>query len=82
MEEDREKRLTEIETTLKDIYKVLRPTRWQMFVQGMWRAVGYLFGLILAIAIVGWLLNIIGLIPWLSDFSESMKEILNLARTK
>lgn len=82
MEENRDQKLAEIESTLEDIHKILKPTRWQMFVQGLWRAVGYLVGLILAIAIIGWILNVIGLIPFLSEFSNNMKEILNLARTK
>ncbi len=82
MEDNRDQKLAEIESTLQDIQKILKPTRWQMFVQGLWRAVGYLVGLILAIAIIGWILNIIGLIPFFSDFSENMKEILRLARTK
>jgi hypothetical protein len=82
MEENRDQKLAEIESTLQNIQQILKPTRWQMFVQGLWRAVGYLVGLILAIAIIGWILNIIGLIPFFSDFSENMKEILRLARTK
>lgn len=81
-ENEREHRLEQIEITLKDIHRILKPTRWEMFVQGLWRAVGYLFGLILAIAIVGWLLNVIGLIPFMTDFSNTMKGILDVAKTK
>ncbi len=82
MDEDRNKKLEEIEKTLKDIHKILKQTRWQMFVQGLWRAFGYLVGLILAIVIIGWLFNIIGLIPFLSNFSHEMKDVLNIARTR
>lgn len=80
--EEINKKLEEIEVTLREIKDVLVLTRWELFVQGLWRAVGYLIGLIFAIAIIGWFLNIIGLIPFMNEFSESMKEILNIARTK
>jgi hypothetical protein len=81
-EQDKDQRLANIEVTLKNIYKVLKPTRWEMFVQGLWRAVGYLVGLMLAIVIIGWFLNMIGVIPFMSEFSENMKNVLNTARTK
>jgi hypothetical protein len=81
-EQDKDQRLANIEATLKNIYKVLKPTRWEMFVQGLWRAVGYIVGLMLAIVIIGWFLNMIGVIPFMSEFSENMKNVLNIARTK
>jgi len=81
-ENNRDQKLENIENTLKDIQKILQPTRWEMFVQGLWRAVGYLIGLILAILILSWLLNIIGLIPFMTEFSHDMKEVLINARTK
>ena len=81
-EQDKDQRLANIEVTLKNIYKVLKPTRWEMFVQGLWRAVGYLVGLMLTIVIIGWFLNMIGVIPFMSEFSENMKNVLNIARTK
>ena len=80
--ENKDQRLANIEATLKNIYKVLKPTRWEMFVQGLWRAVGYLVGLMLAIVLIGWFLNMIGVIPFMSEFSENMKNVLNIARTK
>jgi hypothetical protein len=82
MDEKHFEKLEAIENTLVEIRRILKPTRWQMFVQGLWRAVGYLVGLVLAIAIIGWFLNIIGLVPALSTFSQNMQEILNIARTK
>ena len=80
--DEHNKKLEEIETTLKDIHKILKPSRWELFVQGLWRAVGYLVGLVATIAIVGWFLNIIGLIPFFKEFAENMKDILEIARTK
>lgn len=80
--EEHEKKLVEIEKTLKDIQGILKPTRWRLFVEGLWRAVGYLIGLILAIVILSWLLNVIGLIPFMNEFSNNMKEVLGNARTK
>lgn len=82
MEEEKNKKLDEIQLTLNNIYKVLKPTRYQMFVQGLWRAVGYLVGLILAIVVVGWLLNLLGFIPFLSNISENLKDILEAVKTR
>ncbi len=81
-QENKEQKLEEMEVTLKKIYKVLNPTRWEMFTQGLWRAVGYLVGLMLTIVIISWFLNMIGVVPFMSEFSENMKDILNIARTK
>jgi len=82
MEEEKNKKLEEIQESLNNIYKVLRPTRWQLLVQGLWRAVGYFIGLLFAIAIVGWILNIMGFIPFMSDFSNKMQEVLSIAKNK
>jgi hypothetical protein len=82
MDEDRNKHLEEIEKSLKEIKDILTPTRWQMFVQGVWRAVGYLIGLILAIIIIGWLLNMMGYVPFLSGTSETLRGALNEARSR
>jgi len=82
MQEEQNKRLAEIEDTLKDIHRILKPTGWEMFVQGMLRAVGYILGLMLAIIIIGWFLNMIGVIPFMSDIAQSMKEVLNIAKTR
>jgi len=82
MDEERNKKIDEIETTLKDIKNILIRTRWEMFVEGLWKAVGYFIGLTLAIIIAGWVLNMIGVIPFMSEFSENMKEVLNVAKGK
>lgn len=80
MDEERNKKIDEIEITLKKIHKVLVPTRWQMFTQGMWRAVGYVIGLVLAIAIFSWFLNLMGLVPYMSDISNTLKQNLEVVR--
>lgn len=82
MEEDKNQRLENIENLLKEIHKVLKPTRLQLFFQGLWRAAGYLVGLILAIAILGWLLNVLGLIPSFTNLSENLQEILDVVKSK
>lgn len=53
------------------------PTRWKLFVQGLWRAVGYLVGLLLAVALLGWMLNIIGIVPIFQEVADKLKIILN-----
>ncbi len=80
MEEEKNLKLDEIKSILNDILKVLKPTRYQLFIQGLWRAVGYLVGLIVAIVVIGWLLNILGFIPFLSNITETLKEILEAVK--
>lgn len=58
-----------------------KPSRWWLFIQGVWRGFGYLIGLIIAIALLGWFLNIIGVIPFLKDISYELKAILTDIRT-
>ena len=82
MDEERNKKIDEIEVTLKDIKKILVRTRWQMFAEGIWKAMGYLIGLMLAMIVAGWFLNVIGVIPFMSEFSENMKELLNVAKNR
>jgi len=82
MDEERNKKIDEIETTLKDIKKILIRTRWEMFAEGIWKAVGYIVGLTLAMVIAGWILNMIGVIPFMSEFSENMKGVLNVVKGK
>ena len=80
MEEEKNLKLDEIKSILNDILKVLKPTRYQLFIQGLWRAVGYLVGLIVAIVVIGWLLNLLGFIPFLSNITETLKEILEAVK--
>jgi len=70
-------KMVEMEASLKVIEKSLKPSVGRMILEGMVRGVGYLFGLIIAIAIIGWILNVMGVIPFLNTFSQDMKEILN-----
>jgi|LakMenEpi03Aug12_release.lakeMendotaPanAssembly.Ray.scaffolds.fasta_scaffold5521462_1 tetrahydromethanopterin S-methyltransferase subunit G len=82
MDEDRNKKLEEIEKTLKEIKGILTLTRWQMFAQGVWRAIGYLIGLILAIIIISWVLNMMGYVPFLNGTSETLKGAFDSARSR
>ena len=77
MDQELKNRLEEIQKSLSSMEKSLRkPTRWGFVAEGLWRGVGYLIGLVIAVAIFGWLLNIVGVIPFLNNFSQDMKEIL------
>ena len=82
MEQQLNSKLEEMQKSLHNIEKSLNPSRWNMLVQGLWRGVGYLIGLVIAVALLGWMLNAIGVIPFLNTFSQDMKEILNNARIK
>ncbi len=69
-------KLDQINQKLESMDRALNPTRWRMFVQGLWRAAGYIIGILIAALILGWILNIIGLIPFLKDFSIEAKNVL------
>lgn len=66
-----------LEKKLDAINDALKPSRWKMFVQGIYRAIGYLIGLVLIIAIFGWVLNRLGVVPFLKDISIQLKGILD-----
>ncbi len=72
--------LDQINQKLESMDRALNPTRWQMFVQGLWRAVGYIIGIVIAALILGWVLNMIGLIPFLKDFSQEAKAVLETVK--
>ncbi|MFA7252512.1 MAG: hypothetical protein WC027_01510 [Candidatus Paceibacterota bacterium] len=82
MDPELKEQLGIINKHLSVIEEELRPTRWKMFTQGIWRAVGYLLGLLIAIALLGWVLNIIGVVPWFQNIAEELNNILGDIRTR
>ena len=68
--------LDQINQKLESMDQALNPTRRKMFVQGLWRAIGYIIGIVIAALILGWVLNMIGLIPFLKDFSTEARSVL------
>jgi hypothetical protein len=69
-------KLEVLSSKLDDINKNLKPTRWKLFVQGLWRAVGYLIGIIITVALLGWMLKLIGVIPLFQDIATKLGSIL------
>ncbi len=45
--------LDQINQKLESMDRALNPSRWRMFVQGLWRAVGYIIGIVIAALILG-----------------------------
>ncbi|MEI8339640.1 MAG: DUF5665 domain-containing protein [bacterium] len=82
MDPELKTKLDEIEVTLKDVDDSLNPSHWKLLKEGLWRGVGYLIGVLVAFAILGWILNVIGVIPFLQDFSQTMRDNLQNVRTK
>lgn len=80
MNEDLKKKLDEMENTLKSIEKILNPSRWQLLVQGLWRGIGYIIGVLVALAIIGWILNVMGIIPIFQNFSNEMRSNLETVK--
>lgn len=82
MDSELKQRVEEIQNSLNRIDKGINPSRWNLVIQGLWRGVGYLVGLVITVALLGWMLNLIGVIPFLTDFSQDMKSILDGVKTK
>jgi hypothetical protein len=74
--------LDSVRSTLEDIRESVAPTRWGLFVQGLWRAAGYVAGLVIAVVAIGWILTVLGVIPFFAEFSSELKEILDDMRSK
>ena len=68
-----DKRLEELHETLKGINKSLG-NRWFSFGKGLLYGFGSVLGAGLAIILIGWFLNVIGVIPALSNTATQWRE--------
>lgn len=82
MDPELKQHLEIISSKLEDINKTLNPNRFQLFLQGLWRAFGYLIGLVLATVLITWALNILGVISFLQDISDQLLNALNNINSK
>lgn len=62
-EDDFKKEITEIKAELKNISSHTHHPVWKSFFTGMLSGLGSVVGVTIAIAIIGWVLNTIGVIP-------------------
>jgi hypothetical protein len=49
---------------------------WSSFVRGVFTGLGSVLGAALAITLIGWMLNVAGVIPALQDKSEQWRQLL------
>lgn len=77
LDTDLEKHLTAIETELKAIKKAQMPPLGLQFIRGIIYGFGYVVGAIIIIAIIGWILNQIGVIPAFAHFVGTLQHYLS-----
>jgi Na+/proline symporter len=63
IDEELKSSLNEINKNLVDMKNKKYPGVWRAFFQGMFSAFGYLVGIVFVIFILGWFLNLIGVLP-------------------
>ncbi len=83
-EEDFQKEIAEIKDYLKIIGKNTKQPVWHSFFKGMLSGLGSVIGIVLAVAAVGWILNVMGIIPGFKNQAVELKtmwqETLDQAR--
>lgn len=70
----------EIKTYLRTISTNTKPSVRRSFVDGMMRGIGSIFGVALAIALIGWILNTVGIIPAFRDQVNEWQQTLENLR--
>ena len=81
-ENDFFKKLTELHGLVTKIENSVRPRLWRSFVDGMLRGLGSVVGVVLALALLGWILNIAGVIPAFKEQVTTWQELLDRAVPK
>lgn len=78
-ETDFYKKLDEINKNIIAVEKAVHVRLWKSFLDGAVRGVGYLFGVVLALALIGWILNIVGVIPAFKEQVDSWRDLIDKA---
>jgi uncharacterized membrane protein HdeD (DUF308 family) len=69
--------LQRVEGTLREIRDNTANSWWLFLVSGALRGIGFTVGTVIAVALVGWLLSIFGIIPGLSELSHYLRPALD-----
>lgn len=78
MEQEFLKKVDEIVSTMHAIeQKVVKLSPWRSFFNGIMSGIGSIIGVALALALVGWLLNLAGVIPAFQRQVDDWRQILN-----
>lgn len=65
-----------VEEELTEIRRNTDPSWSRLLGQSMLRGAGFIIGTILSIAIIGWLLSNLGVIPGIGDIANTLQQIL------
>lgn len=71
--------LEHLENIEEDLDEIKRrtPTRWRSFVYGVLHGAGALIGSVLALALLGWLLTLIGVLPGLDKLAPYIQKMVD-----
>jgi hypothetical protein len=76
-EDEFKKEISEIKTELKKIDSNTYHPVWKSFITGMLSGMGSVLGVVIAVAVIGWILNTVGVIPALKDKVNSWQQTLD-----
>lgn len=71
--------ISEIKRHLARIDKALNSS-WRSFVRGTFQGLGSIVGATIIIVLIGWILNVIGVIPEFKEYVEEFKVMLQDVR--
>jgi hypothetical protein len=78
MDKKLEKDLGQIKEELGEIRD--RSSGWRPFLYGLLQGVGWIVGTLIAVALIGWMLSISGLVPGLGHIAQNLENILDRTR--
>ena len=79
-DEELRKQLVELDTQLKKISKNTGTPLWKSFVTGTLTGLGGVIGVAIALTIIGWVLNVVGVIPAFKHQVTIIEQDLNNLR--
>ncbi len=60
----------------QNLVKLARPSKWTALIHGMLTGLGYVIGVAIAIAAIGWILNFVGVIPAMKAQVDKWQQII------
>ena len=80
-ENDLNKSITELNDNIERLSHRIGGN-WAMLWRGILSGFGYVFGALVAILIIGWILNVVGIIPAFKTEVDSLKNTLQQAQSQ
>ncbi|HET8581174.1 MAG TPA: DUF5665 domain-containing protein [Candidatus Paceibacterota bacterium] len=66
-----------VEERIEEIHDAVVTPWYVTLMRGLWQGIGIVIGTVLAIALLGWILSLFGVIPGFSEIAEQLKSILH-----